>query len=376
MAERGAKNIVTISRSGLLDIAAQSLIAKLKATGVFVSVKRCDITSEIQVQQIVQDILREMPPIRGVIQSAMVLQVCVTQLKVAIAPIANKTISPAQDSLFDKMTYGEWMGAIDPKVKGTWNLHTQLPTSLDFFIMLSSAVAVSGNVGQSNYAAGCSFQDSLARFRRSHGLPAHSINVGAAGEAGYVSENTDVAATLRKQGFGTMSVAELLGHLDHLIADPPSEPRKSQTILGLLPSGNEVGLGESTWMNDTKFAHVRRQGSAGSQMLGAESGALAAISSATNVEEATEVICKAIVGQLSKMIGIPVDHINTARSLDHYGVDSLVAVELRNWIGAYIKANVPLMVLRSADSIRALAELVTKESRLVDDAIKIAAPQE
>ncbi|PNP48840.1 hypothetical protein THARTR1_10285 [Trichoderma harzianum] len=354
MADRGAKNIVTISRSGQLDTTAQSLIAKLKETGVFVSVKRCDITSDIQVQQIVQDILSEMPPIRGVIQSAMVLQ----------------------DSLFDKMTYEQWMGAIDPKVKGSWILHTQLPASLDFFIMLSSAVAVSGNVGQSNYAAGCSFQDSLARFRRSHGLPAHSINVGAAGEAGYVSENTDVAATLRKQGFGTMSVAELLGHLDHIIAEPPSEPRKSQTILGLLPSGNEVGLGESTWMNDTKFAHVRRQGSAGSQMLGAESGPSAAISLATSVEEATEVICKAIVGQLSKMIGIPVDHINAARSLDHYGVDSLVAVELRNWIGAYIKANVPLMVLRSADSIQALAELVTKESRLVDDAIKTTAPQE
>jgi emericellamide synthase (highly reducing iterative type I polyketide synthase) len=274
------------------------------------------------------------------------------------------------------MTYEQWIGAIDPKIKGTWNLHTQLPANLDFFIMLSSAVAVSGNVGQSNYAAGCSFQDSLACFRRNRGLPAHSINVGAAGEAGFVSENTDVAATLRKQGFGTMSVAELLGHLDHLITDPPNEPRKSQTILGLLPSGNEVGLGESVWMNDTKFVHVRRQGSARSQMLGAESGALAAISSAAHMEEATDIICKAIVGQLSKMIGIPIDHINTSKSLDHYGVDSLVAVELRNWIGAYIKANVPLMVLRSTESIQALAELVTKESRLVDDTIKAAAPQE
>ncbi|KAM0260907.1 hypothetical protein ACHAQJ_002527 [Trichoderma viride] len=354
MAERGAKNIVTLSRSGSLDDAAQSLIAKLEEGGTFVSVMKCDITSEGQIQQTVQDILGKLPPIRGVIQSAMVLQ----------------------DSLFDKMTYGQWTGAIDAKIKGTWNLHTQLPATFDFFIMLSSAVAVSGNVGQSNYAAGCSFQDGLASFRRRLGLPGHSINVGAAGEAGFVSENTEVAATLRKQGFGTMSVAELLGHLDDIVAAPPSEPRKSQTILGLVPSGNEVGLGESVWMNDAKFVHVRRQGSARGQMLGGESGALATLSSAVHLEEATDMICKAIVGQLSKMIGVPTDHINASKSLDHYGVDSLVAVELRNWIGAYIKANVPLLVLRSTESIQALAELVTKESRLVDEAIKVAAPQE
>jgi emericellamide synthase (highly reducing iterative type I polyketide synthase) len=86
MAERGAKNIVTLSRSGSVDISAQSLIAKLKAAGTFVSVKKCDITSENQVQQVVQDIFRELPPIRGIIQSAMVLQVCVAHLEAGNNP--------------------------------------------------------------------------------------------------------------------------------------------------------------------------------------------------------------------------------------------------------------------------------------------------
>lgn len=52
-----------------------------------------------------------------------------------------------------------------PKMRGTVNLEKVLGDGLDFFIMLSSTVAVCGNIGQSNYAAGCGFQDTLARQR-------------------------------------------------------------------------------------------------------------------------------------------------------------------------------------------------------------------
>ena len=74
--------------------------------------------------------------------------------------------------------------------------------------------------------------------------------------------------------------------------------------------------------------------------------------------------------QLSKVTALPVERLNPAESLDAYGVDSLVAVELRNWIGAYLQANVPLLVLRGTGSIQELAEIVTKESRLVEDSLK------
>lgn len=54
------------------------------------------------------------------------------------------------------MTLADYQTAIHPKVHGTWNLHTQFAQAnfLDFFVMLSSAVAVAGNASQANYAAG------------------------------------------------------------------------------------------------------------------------------------------------------------------------------------------------------------------------------
>ena len=76
-------------------------------------------------------------------------------------------------------------------------------------------------------------------------------------------------------------------------------------------------------------------------------------------------MCKAIVKQLATILAIDADDVIPARSLDSYGLDSLVGVELRNWIGAYIQVNLPLLVMWNTSSINELAEIVTKGSRLV-----------
>ncbi|KAK4221393.1 hypothetical protein QBC38DRAFT_504945 [Podospora fimiseda] len=63
---------------------------------------------------------------------------------------------------------------------------------------------------------------------------------------------------------------------------------------------------------------------------------------------------------------MPVDILTAERSLNSYGVDLLVLVNLRNWIGAYLQATVYMMTLRGASSIKELAKTVAKESHLVD----------
>jgi hypothetical protein len=78
----------------------------------------------------------------------------------------------------NRMTCEDWQAALTPKVRRNLHLHHILGQGIDFFISLSSVVAMSGNIGQSNCAAACSVQDTLARNRRAHGLPGYSINVG------------------------------------------------------------------------------------------------------------------------------------------------------------------------------------------------------
>jgi NADPH:quinone reductase-like Zn-dependent oxidoreductase len=340
MAEKGACHIVIFSRSAQIDSEARSFLDRLGSVGVNVRVDQCDVTSEDSLNQTLGNIRATLPPIRGLIQAAMVLH----------------------DILLDDMTVEHWNKATSPKVRGTWNLHTLLPDDLDFFLMLSSVVSIVGNIGSSNYAAACSFQDGLAHYRRRLGLSAYSINVGAVVEAGYVSENPEVAATLRRNGLGNVTLAEFLSHLDHAIQN---ETGYCQSSVGLVSSGTERGLETMYWTNDKKFAHLGREKQVGKQRNGTADDVGSVLQAATTYEEALDAIRGAIVKQLATILALQVDEIISARSLDSYGVDSLVGVELRNWISAYLQVNLPLLVMWSTNSIDELAGIVTKGSRLV-----------
>lgn len=340
MAENGARHLVIFSRSAQVDPETQSFLDRLGSSGVTVRVDKCDVTSEDSLNQILANIRKTLPPIRGLIQAAMVLH----------------------DVLLDDMTVEQWCKATSPKVRGTWNLHTLLPQDLDFFIMLSSVVSIVGNIGSSNYAAACSYQDGIAHYRQRLGLAAYSINVGAVIEAGYVSENPEVAATLRRNGLGNVTIAEFFSHLAHAIQN---ESRYCQSSVGLVPSGTERGLETMYWTNDKKFAHLGRENQVGKQRNGSADDVGSVLQSATTYEEALDTVRGAIVKQLATILALDSDEIISARSLDSYGVDSLVGVELRNWISAYLQVNLPLLVMWSTNSIDELAGVVTKGSRLV-----------
>lgn len=75
MAERGAKNIVTFSRSGTMNDQALSLIKSAKELGTTVHVKKCDVGDEKQLKKVIFELKDKLPPIRGIVQSAMILEV-------------------------------------------------------------------------------------------------------------------------------------------------------------------------------------------------------------------------------------------------------------------------------------------------------------
>ncbi|KAH6632037.1 hypothetical protein F5144DRAFT_620943 [Chaetomium tenue] len=337
MASHGARNIVSLSRSGAKDQDSQTFIQELSAGGINVVGKACDIGSAEQIASLAQELESSgMPPIRGIIQCAMVLK----------------------DALFQDMTADEWNSALVPKVRGTVNLETVLGDDLDFFIMLSSTVTVWGNMGQSNYAAGCGFQDTLARQRVGRGRPAYSINVCYITDAGYVSENPEVAEALRRAGLGGMSAAELLS----VVGRSVDHPLEGGCMVGGVQPHSGPG---ATWIRKPLFAHLAKRDE-GPQREESETADIATLlGAAERLDDAVEMVCEAILQQLGKLMATPADTLSAARSLDSYGVDSLVTVELRNWIGAYLGANVQLMTLRGASSINALAKIVAKESRLV-----------
>ena len=65
------------------------------------------------------------------------------------------------------------------------------------------------------------------------------------------------------------------------------------------------------------------------------------------------------------MFAIAEDTIEASAPLSQFGVDSLVAVELRNWLSSATQAEASIFDVMQSSSITALATKVTKKSKLV-----------
>lgn len=251
-----------------------------------------------------------------------------------------------------------------PKVDGTRNLHELLPSDMDFFVVLSSIAGISGHTAQANYTAACTFQDAFMNYRRNQGKAGFAIDVGVVGDAGFVSEAPTVFSTMKRQGFSPISVVELLATLDYVLTEDGSE---CQVTIGLIP---EAGVNITDWLEQRRIAHlVQSSDRSGGAALANGSGNGAEqfdqIKLAKTAEEAVEAVGRAVLGELSKLTVTPVERILPHRTLDSYGVDSLVAVEFRNWVVVMLAADISLLLIRESRSIEELIRLIVSRSKLV-----------
>ena len=82
--------------------------------------------------------------------------------------------------------------------------------------------------------------------------------------------------------------------------------------------------------------------------------------------EAEDVICRGLVDKISSVLILDTKDIDVTRSLSHYPLDSLVAIEIRNFIAREFKANMQVLELLSSGSIQTLAKGVCAKRKLVN----------
>ncbi|WP_414588370.1 alpha/beta fold hydrolase [Scytonema sp. PCC 10023] len=209
MVSKGAKHLVLISRSQPAE-QAQKTIERLEQAGARIHVLCADISSEQDVVKILEQVQTSLPPLRGVIHAAGILD----------------------DGMMQQMSWERFTQVMAPKVKGAWYLHqlTQ-KRSLDFFVCFSSMASLLGSPGQGNYAAANAFMDGLADYRRRMGLPGLSINWGAWSQGGMA---TRVARQyqdgLKTSGIGSISPEQGLQVLEQLLLS------QSTSQVGVLPA--------------------------------------------------------------------------------------------------------------------------------------------
>ncbi|OJJ70102.1 hypothetical protein ASPBRDRAFT_31978 [Aspergillus brasiliensis CBS 101740] len=332
MAQKGARNIVLVSRNAVVNAPIQELMDTLRPSGTNIVLKACDVSNRTSVDAMLKD-LGDLPPIRGIIHGAMVLR----------------------DTLFENMHYTDFQAVTASKVSGAWNLHDALCSQpLDFFIALSSVSGVVGNKGQAAYAAANVFLDGFMEWRRNQGLPGTSIALTAVRDAGYLAtvDPARRAEILRTIGTEGMTEAEVLA----LLAAAVTGDLAHQAIIGLASSTREP-----MWAPDAKFDLLTPKTNDDKGDVADDATHLPLhmqLAQASSKEEKVQICYGALASKLAQVLVLSLEDIEPSLSVSALGLDSLVAIELRSWIAREARANVQVLELLSTGSLGAVAELI------------------
>ena len=274
------------------------------------------------------------------------------------------------------MSYDDFREPLHAKVTGLMNLHNSLADhKLDFFVVLNSFSAVLGTPGQTNYSAAGTFQDAFVRFRHRLGLPATSINLGMVTEVGYVSRNPDIEKKLRSLGFAVPCTERQVQQLVRVAVDNPTPlPHPDSSILhpqAFAQAQLVTGVSISQISADNPFFSDPKWSIAISTCRGIspdfDSDFEDDLKSYPNPmrdfetrdkEAVLDDICTCIIRKTSKLTGLPESEIKSDHSLRRYGMDSLVAVEMKNWLYKVSSVELAVKDFLDSTSIRDLADKV------------------
>lgn len=330
--ENGAKHLVLMGRSGAASPASQAAVDSLKESGANVVVVKADVTSEQQVAQVIADINKSMPPLRGVMHAAMVLD--------------DVTLLQMERESFQKV--------MAPKVIGAWNLHSQTANlSLDFMILFSSISSIVGNPGQGNYVAANAFLDALAHHRRSQGLSALTVNWGAVTDVGYVAQNTEVAEHLKRIGIKTLSSQQAMKMLGVLL-----QQQAIQTVIANLNWQQWAKFHPAASL--PRFSEVVKLVSAPQVDASQPDSVLERILTATATER-KQLLEGCIKEQVARVLLTSAAKLDLEQPLTNLGFDSLMAVELSNSVKNVLNCEISPVKLIQIPSIIQLVNLIDEQ---------------
>jgi NADPH:quinone reductase-like Zn-dependent oxidoreductase/aryl carrier-like protein len=332
MVRQGARHLMLVGRKGATTEEVRERIAVLEAEGARVQVATADVSRNEDVTRVLEEIRTSMPPLRGIMHAAMVLE----------------------DGILMRLTSERFRAVMAPKVQGAWNLHcltAELP--LEHFVLFSSVATMIGNPGQGNYTAANMFLDMLAHYRRSIGLPGLAVDWGHIADAGYVSRNAKVAQHLDSVGLMGITAAQATQVLGQL----------------LLQGGTQAVVAKVNWRlwsqavppsASPRYALIASNSGGGTETASPAQRIQDAILSASQ-EDRKHILRKYIVTQLARVLGSSEEKIRSDQPLIELGMDSLMTIELKNKIEKETGLSLPTVILMRGPSIEALTELLLQQ---------------
>lgn len=296
---------------------------------------------------------------------------------------------------------------LQPKVTGTKVLAETLALdTLDFFLATSSLSAQVGNPGQAAYDAGNAFLDCYMTHLRNRGIPAISLALGPIAGIGSMAEREDLQVALERQGLEPTNEAEFLHYFEDALVSLQLQPVKlvadeasiSQADCGYLLTGMDprkllrlTEFGEQMMQNPRSSLIQKEVGSLRdifASALGSSSQSNATVplkermEKAANTEELMTIIRDAVITEITEVLFVPAEDLETDGSLAEYGIDSLagtlarppslltslgenrmesntfVGAELRGWLWREFSIDLSSLEMLSGDFT--LAELIKR----------------
>ncbi len=375
---RGADHLILIGRRGVreedrerFERLTRRAASDADAKEATVLALRADVADRARMAEIVGRTGRDLPPLAGIVHSAGVLD----------------------DAVLVQQDRARFEHVLGPKVMGAWNLHT-LTTGhdLDFFVLFSSAAALLGAPGQANHGAANAFLDALAAARRAEGRASTSIAWGAWEDVGAAARR-GAGEALGLAGIGTIpptvgievfaaALARLAHHGPSRIGVLPMDwPRFAQRF----PAGQEPPA-VAALIAQARAAHT---GSTTASTAGAaaassdratpddgdgEASTWRARLAAATGDQRRELEARWIAELAASVLRVDAGIIDLDRPLAELGLDSLMAVEMRNRVRADHGVELPLAALMDGATLGGLLrEIEAAQESAQDGALAEAA---
>jgi NADP-dependent 3-hydroxy acid dehydrogenase YdfG/acyl carrier protein len=345
MIRNGARHLALIGRREPSGPVLETLQA-LRQSGAGLYIGSADVADSESMSRIFSEVAAKMPPVKGVVHAAGVLV----------------------ESLLSEMDIQNTMSILAPKIQGAWVLHELTQTyPLDFMVFYSSIASVWGAKSQGVYAAANQFLDVLAHYQRAAGRKALSVNWGPWMGDGMAGQ--DSRAWLKRRGLAAIESDDAFRALACLLKTDAVQMtvadvdwpvfRRIYQSWGNRPLLDRMdkmdGNGQRTGHSETDqplspIGRIRHQ--------------------LTDLQESERkaFLVSCLQTRIAQVMGMAPETagLNPHQGFFSLGLDSIMAVELRQWIARDLDIDLPMTALFDYPNMTKLAVYIEKMIRDAD----------
>ncbi len=310
----GVRDVVLAGRRGEAAPGAGEVSERLRELGAAVRVVACDVAD----REALAGLLGGLPELRMVVHTAGVLD----------------------DAVIESLSPEQVREVLRPKVDAAWHLH-ELTRDRDLaeFVVFSSSAGVLGSPGQGAFAAANGYLDALAAHRRASGLPGVSVAWGLwaerSGMTAHLSEQdlgrmarSGASALSTEQGLRLFDLARTASEAAVLATPLDTAALQEQADAGALPA----------LFRGLVRTPLRRASGGGAEGESSLRSRLAGMPVAEQEQFVLDLVRTQVATVLGHSSPAAVD---AGRTFGEIGFDSLIAVELRNRLGAATGVRLP-----------------------------------